>query len=53
MMLEALQLDKECANVAISAWKTMIETTGKRDKTIPFEDMEEYIDYRIIDTGAP
>ena len=53
MMLEMLSVDPECANVAIDAWKVMVDTTAKRDKTIPFANMEEYIDYRIVDTGAP
>ncbi len=30
-----------------------VDTTSKRDKTIPFNTMEDYIEYRIVDTGAP
>lgn len=52
-MLEMLSIDPECANVAIDAWRVMVDTTAKRDKTIPFTNMEDYIDYRIVDTGAP
>ena len=53
MMLEMLSVDPECANAAIDAWRVMVDTTSKRDKTIPFTNMEDYIDYRIVDTGAP
>ena len=53
MMLEMLSIDPERANVAIDAWKVMVDTAAKRNKTIPFANMEEYIDYRIVDTGAP
>ena len=53
MMLELLSVDPERANVAIDAWRVMVDATSKRDKTIPFANMEDYIDYRIVDTGAP
>lgn len=53
MMLEMLSVDPECANAAIDAWRVMVDTTSKRDKTTPFTNMEDYIDYRIVDTGAP
>ena len=53
MMLEMLSVDPECANAAIDAWRVMVDTTSKRDKNIPFTTMEDYIEYRIVDTGAP
>ncbi|KAE8369819.1 isoprenoid synthase domain-containing protein [Aspergillus caelatus] len=53
MMLELLSIDPVCAEVVLDAWKTMIATTAKHDKAKPFSNMEEYVDYRIIDTGAP
>lgn len=53
MLLELLSVDTHCAEVVIDAWKTMIDTTAKQDKTRTFSDLEEYVDYRIIDTGAP
>ncbi|KAF7586323.1 hypothetical protein BBP40_009070 [Aspergillus hancockii] len=31
----------------------MVATTAKQDKTHIFSNLEEYVDYRIIDTGAP
>ena len=52
MMLEMLSVDPECANAVIDAWRVMVDTTSKRDKTIPFINMEDYINYRIVDTGA-
>ncbi|KAF7125867.1 hypothetical protein CNMCM5793_002160 [Aspergillus hiratsukae] len=53
MIMELLSIDGPCAEVVIDAWKTMIATTAKLDKTRPFSNLEEYVDYRIIDTGAP
>lgn len=52
MLLELLSIDASCAEVVIEAWKTMISTTAKQDKTRHFENLEDYVDYRIIDTGA-
>ncbi|GFF26184.1 fusicoccadiene synthase [Aspergillus lentulus] len=53
MIIELLSIDKLCAEVVIDVWKTMIATTAKLDKARPFSSLEEYVDYRIIDTGAP
>ncbi|RLL95672.1 hypothetical protein CFD26_101005 [Aspergillus turcosus] len=53
MIMELLSVDGPCAEVVIDAWKTMIATTAKLDKTRPFSNLEDYVDYRIIDTGAP
>ena len=53
MMLEMLSVDLECANAVIDAWRVMVDTTSKRAKTTPFTNMEDYIDYRIVDAGAP
>ncbi|KAL2847042.1 isoprenoid synthase domain-containing protein [Aspergillus pseudodeflectus] len=53
MLLELLAIDAPCAEVVINSWKEMISTTAKQDKTRAFDTLEEYVDYRIIDTGAP
>jgi hypothetical protein len=53
MLLELLATDKPCAEVVITAWKEMVATTASRDKSCIFDSIEEYVDYRIIDTGAP
>ncbi|KAL4953372.1 isoprenoid synthase domain-containing protein [Aspergillus filifer] len=53
MLLELLSIDAPCAEVVINSWKEMISTTAKQDKTRVFNNLEEYVDYRIIDTGAP
>ncbi|KAF4231839.1 hypothetical protein CNMCM6457_005138 [Aspergillus fumigatiaffinis] len=52
MIMGLLSIDRLCAEVVIDAWKTMIATTAKLDKTRPFWNLEEYVDYRNIDTGA-
>ncbi|KAL4925304.1 class I glutamine amidotransferase-like protein [Aspergillus undulatus] len=41
------------AEVVIESWKEMISTTAKRNKKRGFDNPDEYVDYRIIDTGAP
>ena len=53
MILELMSIDSACAQVCIDAWKTMIDTTSRRNKDEPFTSMEEYIEYRIVDCGAP
>ncbi|PYH40159.1 bifunctional terpene synthase/polyprenyl synthetase family protein [Aspergillus saccharolyticus JOP 1030-1] len=53
MLVELFAIDPACAQVVLDAWKTMIDTTATKDKTRAFSDWEEYVDYRIIDTGAP
>ncbi|KAL5041044.1 hypothetical protein BDW71DRAFT_212499 [Aspergillus fruticulosus] len=53
MLLELLSIDAPCAEVVIDSWKTMISTTAKQDKKRVFENLDGYLDYRIVDTGAP
>ncbi|KAJ9273363.1 hypothetical protein DTO212C5_437 [Paecilomyces variotii] len=53
MLLQLLSIDTPCAEVVIDSWKTMVSTTAKQDKSRIFENLDEYVDYRIIDTGAP
>ncbi|KAJ5116916.1 Variediene synthase [Penicillium angulare] len=53
MLLELLSIDKPCAEVVIDSWKEMVATTAARDKSCIFNGLEDYVEYRIIDTGAP
>ncbi|KAJ5624352.1 isoprenoid synthase domain-containing protein [Penicillium lagena] len=53
MLLELLSMDKPCAEVVITAWKEMVALTAFRDKSCIFDNIEDYVEYRIIDTGAP
>ncbi|KAK6828816.1 hypothetical protein RU639_003672 [Aspergillus parasiticus] len=53
MMLELLSIDPSCAEVVLGSWKTMIATTAEHDEAKPFSNLEDYVNYRIIDTGAP
>jgi hypothetical protein len=52
MMLALTSADKACAERVMDVWKTMLSTTLK-DKSKDFGSLEEYLDFRIIDTGAP
>lgn len=52
MLLELLSINAPCAEIVIEAWKAMISTTTKQDKSRPFENLEDYVDYRIVDTGG-
>jgi hypothetical protein len=52
MMLGLTSTDKACAERVMEVWKTMLSTT-LRDKSKDFATLEEYLDFRIIDTGAP
>ncbi|KAL4816983.1 isoprenoid synthase domain-containing protein [Aspergillus spinulosporus] len=53
MLLELLSIDAPCAEVVINSWKTMISTTAKQDKKRVFGSLDEYVDFRIVDMGAP
>lgn len=53
MISELLSIDRPCAEEVIDSWKTMIATTPKKDKTRSLGSIEEYVDYRIVNTGAP
>jgi hypothetical protein len=52
MMLGLTSTDKVCAERVMRVWKTMLSTTLK-DKAKDFTTLEEYLDFRIVDTGAP
>lgn len=52
MMLQLNATDKVCAVRVMDTWKTMLSTT-LRDKAKDFCDLENYLDFRIIDTGGP
>ncbi|KAK4164713.1 isoprenoid synthase domain-containing protein [Cladorrhinum sp. PSN259] len=52
MMLQLLSTDKVCAERVLDVWKTMLSTT-REDKFRDFSTLEEYLDFRIVDTGAP
>jgi len=52
MALKLELTDKKCAERVMRVWKEMISTT-LRDKDREFRSLEEYVEFRIIDTGAP
>ncbi|KAL2021599.1 hypothetical protein VTK56DRAFT_6952 [Thermocarpiscus australiensis] len=51
MMLQLTATDRKCAERVMDVWTTMLSTTLK-DKARNFKDLEDYLDFRIIDTGA-
>jgi hypothetical protein len=52
MMFRLTSTDERCAERVLKVWKTMLSTTLK-DKTKTFNTLEEYLKFRIVDTGAP
>jgi hypothetical protein len=52
MMLQLLSTDKECAEKVINVWQVMLSTT-RAQKNRDFESLEDYVEFRIVDTGAP
>ncbi|KAK4449781.1 isoprenoid synthase domain-containing protein [Podospora aff. communis PSN243] len=52
MMVQLMRIDAICAKRVLDVWKTMLLTTLKH-KSDSFESLDEYLDYRITDTGAP
>ncbi|KAK4237715.1 isoprenoid synthase domain-containing protein [Achaetomium macrosporum] len=51
MKLKLKMTSLACATRIMEAWKTMLSTT-LRDKSKDFADLDEYLDFRIIDSGA-
>lgn len=52
MMTQLTATDKACAQRVKRVWQEMLSTT-LRDKDRQFMSLEDYVDFRIIDTGAP
>lgn len=52
MFYQLMEIDKACADRVKRVWKEMLETT-KCDQGKKFTSLEEYVDFRIVDTGAP
>lgn len=52
MILELTTMDKICTKRVTDVWQTMISTT-LREKDRQFTSLEDYVAFRIIDTGAP
>ncbi|KAF2202999.1 geranylgeranyl pyrophosphate synthase [Delitschia confertaspora ATCC 74209] len=52
IMLLLSQTDKECTKRVMQVWEEMLSTTLK-DKNKAFRSLKEYVDFRIVDTGAP
>jgi hypothetical protein len=52
MVLKLRIMDEVCTERVMDVWKTMISTT-LRGKNKEFSSLEEYVDFRIVDTGAP
>ncbi|KAI4940773.1 hypothetical protein J4E91_011217 [Alternaria rosae] len=52
IMTQLASIDKGCTERVKRVWKEMIATT-LRDKDKCFANLEEYVDFRMVDTGAP
>jgi hypothetical protein len=52
IMTQLTSTDKLCTQRLKKVWGEMLTTTV-RDKDGDFASLEEYIDFRIVDTGAP
>jgi hypothetical protein len=51
-MTQLTSMDKVCTERIKHVWKEMVSTTLQH-KDKQFASLEEYVDFRIIDTGAP
>lgn len=52
MMMQLGSTDRECTKRVKLVWEEMLTTT-LRDKDRDFASLEDYVDFRIVDTGAP
>jgi len=51
-MTQLTSTDKVCTQRVKHVWTEMLTTT-LRDKDREFASLEDYVDFRIVDTGAP
>jgi hypothetical protein len=52
MMMQLASTDKACTERVKRVWQEMITTT-LCDKDKQFASLDKYVDFRIVDTGAP
>lgn len=52
MMVQLTSIDSECSKRIMREWEIMLARTLK-EKDNNFQTLEEYVDFRIVDTGAP
>ena len=48
---EMVAIDPQRGVTSMKAWATFIELAASRERTVPFNTLEEYLPYRIIDAG--
>lgn len=46
-----MAIDPERAVTSMKAWATFVELAAARARSRPFETLEDYLPYRIIDAG--
>jgi hypothetical protein len=51
MMFQLNAMDKACNPRVMGTWKTMLSTT-RRDKSTEFRDLEDYLNFRVVDSAA-
>lgn len=51
ILSEMMAIDPERAVTSMKAWATFVELAAARARSTPFESLEEYLPYRIIDAG--
>ena len=52
MMLQLKSTDKVCTERITEVWEVMLSTTVEQKDRL-FSSLKDYVDFRIIDTGAP
>jgi hypothetical protein len=52
MMAQLTATDPKCMQRIKQAWQTFLSTTVRNGDKI-FDSLEEYVDFRVVDCGAP
>jgi len=52
MTRELLAVDPVRGRDCLAEWQNMIDTTHREKKT-EFANVDEYVDFRVVDCGAP
>lgn len=51
LLLEMMEIDRDCAIVTMKAWAKFVEVGSSRQHATIFDKLEDYLPYRIMDVG--
>ncbi|KAK6525457.1 hypothetical protein TWF694_005593 [Orbilia ellipsospora] len=52
ILLELMKSDPVCGRALVDAWQNMIHTSAQHDKKTTFKNLDDFLDFRIVDGGC-